>query len=124
MGAVGRLAAHDHTQRPCAGLPLGDAAGSLQAIGCLPLADGYTLVYRNFDLRLQKIRVMRLTVTGSETVTVPAGSFQAFHVQISSPDSANDKAIVWIATDSRQPVKILTVSAAMGGATMTSELLP
>ena len=43
-----------------------DAAGSMQAIGCLPLADGYTLTYRNFDLQWQRTRMMHLAVTGSE----------------------------------------------------------
>ena len=101
-----------------------DAAGSLQAIGCLPLADGYTFAYRNFDLQRQKTKVMHLRVNAPETVTVPAGTFEAFVVQISSPESASDKATIWIAKESRQPVKILTVSSAMGGATMTSELVP
>lgn len=56
---------------------------------------------------------MHLSVTGSETVTVAADSFEAFRVPISSAESANDKAIVWIAKESRQPVKIVTVSSAM-----------
>ena len=101
-----------------------DAAGSLQAIGCLPLAEGYALTYRNFDLQRQKTKVMRLRVTGTETIAVPAGSFEAFVVEISSAEGASDKATVWIAKVSRQPIKILTSSSAMGGATMTSELLP
>ncbi len=99
-----------------------DAAGSLQSIGCLPLAEGFTMTYRNFDLQRQRTKVMRLRVTGSETVVVPAGSFEAFVVQIVGAESAGDQALIWIAKESRQPVKMVTVSAAMGGATVTAEL--
>jgi len=125
--AAGKISANGQERTISAdvgGTLFADAAGSLQAIGCLPLADGYTLAYRNFDLQRLKTKVMHLRVNGTENVTVPAGSFEAFVVQISSPGSANDKALIWIAKESRQPVKIVTVSAAMGGATMTSELLP
>jgi len=43
-------------------------------------------------------------------------------VEITSADGGNDKVTVWIAKDTRVPVKIAAVLAAMGGATMTSEL--
>ena len=54
-------------------------------------------------------------------MTVPAGTFDAFRVQISF-EGGGPKAIVWIAKESHQAVKIMTGSPA--GATMTSELLP
>jgi len=101
-----------------------DAAGSASVIGCLPLADGYTQTFRNFDLQKQKPKLMLLTVTGSETVTVPAGKFDAFKVEITSADGGADRATIWIAKDSRKPVKTSVVLAAMGGATLTTELLP
>lgn len=93
------------------------------AVGCLPLADGYTTSFRNFDLQKQKVKLMQLSVAGSETVTVPAGTFPAFRVELTSADGS-DKATLWIAKDSRKPVKISTVIASMGGATMTAELVP
>lgn len=101
-----------------------DAAGSLQVLGCLPLAPGYTLAYRNFDLQRQRAKVMQLRVNGIETVTSPAGSFEAFVVQISAAENPAEKALVWIGRESRQAVKMTTVSPAMGGATMTMELMP
>jgi dipeptidyl aminopeptidase/acylaminoacyl peptidase len=101
-----------------------DAAGSPQTIGCLPLADGYTATFRNFDLQKQKIKLMQLKVTGGETVTVPAGKFETFKVQITSADGGNDQGTIWIAKDSRQAVKVSSVMASMGGATMTTELMP
>jgi dipeptidyl aminopeptidase/acylaminoacyl peptidase len=101
-----------------------DAAGANSVIGCLPLAEGYTTTFRNFDLQKQKVKLMQLQVAGSESVTVPAGTFDAFKVELSSVDGGPDKSTVWIAKDTRTPVKISTVMAEMGGAVLTAELLP
>jgi dipeptidyl aminopeptidase/acylaminoacyl peptidase len=101
-----------------------DGAGSSFAIGCLPLADGYSTAFRNFDVQKQKVKLMQLQVAGSESVTVPAGTFDAFKVELSSADGGPDKSTVWIAKDTRTPVKISTFMAEMGGATLTAELLP
>ena len=54
----------------------------------------------------------------------PPGKFDAYKVEVTSADGGNDNLTLWIAKDSRVPVKIATVLAAMGGATMTAELLP
>lgn len=101
-----------------------DGGASMQALGCLPLEEGYTTTFRNFDLQKQKLKLMQAKVTGSEKVSVPAGTFDAFKVELSSGDGGADKATVWIAKDSRKPVKMTTVLAAMGGATLTAELIP
>ena len=98
-----------------------DASGFAHSVACLPLADGYTTTFRNFDLQKQKVKLMQLSVAGSETVTVPAGTFTAFRVEVTSADGS-DKSTVWIAKDSRKPVKMSTVMSSMGGATMTAEL--
>jgi hypothetical protein len=55
---------------------------------------------------------------------VPAGKFEAFKVELSSADGGPDKSTVWIAKDTRTPVKMSTVMAEMGGATLTAELAP
>jgi dipeptidyl aminopeptidase/acylaminoacyl peptidase len=101
-----------------------DGAGANFVIGCLPLAEGYTTVYRNFDLEKQRVKVMQLEVAGSESVTVPAGTFDAFKVELSSADGGPDKSSAWIAKDTRTPVKISTLMPQMGGAILTAELLP
>jgi len=100
-----------------------DGAGELRAIGCLPLADGYTTTYRNFDLQKSKPKLMQLKVAGSESVTTAAGTFETFKVEITSADGGNDKMTLWVAKDSRVPVKIQAVLAALGGGTLTSELV-
>jgi hypothetical protein len=63
-------------------------------IGCLPLANGYSSAYRNFDVQKRKVKLMQLKVAGSESVTVPAGTFDAFQVELSSADGGLDKSTV------------------------------
>ncbi len=101
-----------------------DGAGSSFVIGCLPLAAGFRTTFRNFDVQKQKVKLMRLEVAGSEGVTVPAGTFDTFRVELSSAEGGLDKFTVWIAKETRTPVKISTLMAEMGGATLTAELLP
>ena len=100
-----------------------DAAGGDQVIACLPLAEGYTTTFRNFDIQTQKVKLLQLTVAGSEKVTVPAGTFDAFRVEITSADGGSDKKTVWIAKDSHKVLKASATLASMGGATMTQELI-
>jgi len=97
-----------------------DSAGSQDAIGCLPLAEGYTTTYRNFDVLKQKVKLIELKVAGVESVTVPAGTFNAFRVELSSADG--DKETVWIAKDSRKYLKTSAVYASMGGVSVLAEL--
>jgi dipeptidyl aminopeptidase/acylaminoacyl peptidase len=101
-----------------------DAAGSSFVIGCLPLVDGYSTAFRNFDVQKQKVKLMQLHVAGAEAVTVPAGTFDTFKVELSAADGGPDKLTVWIAKETRTPVKIATLMVEMGGATLTGELLP
>ena len=100
----------------------GDAAGAMEAIACLPLAEGYATSFRNFDVQKGKEKVMALKVVGVESVTVPAGTFDSYKVELSSVDGGDDKQTIWIAKDSRKPVKLSALMPSMGGATMTMEL--
>ena len=99
-----------------------NAAGAKQSISCLPLAEGYTTTYRNFDVQKQTVKLMQLKVTGVEKVTVPAGTFDAYKVEITSADGSADKETLWVARDSHKPVKETMVLPAMGGALLTQEL--
>ena len=101
-----------------------DAAASKQSISCLPLAEGYSTTYRNFDVQKQKVKLMQLKVAGIDQVTVPAGTFDTYKVEISSADGGDDKETLWIARDSHKAVKESAVIASMGGAILTQELMP
>jgi dipeptidyl aminopeptidase/acylaminoacyl peptidase len=106
------------------GATFAEGAARLVVAGCLPLADGYSATFRNFDLETLKLKLMRLTVEGSEMVTVPAGTFETFKVEIVSAEGGPDQTTAWIAKDTRQPVKYSAVLPSAGGAVLTGELTP
>lgn len=99
------------------------AAGAVQSIGCLPLAEGYTANFRNFDPQTQKEKLMTLKVLGSESIAVPAGTFDSYRVELTSADGSSDKQTIWIAKESHKALKVDAVLASMGGATLTMELI-
>ena len=99
-----------------------DGPGASQIIATLPLAEGFSTSFRNFDAMVQKVKLQQLKVVGIEQVTVPAGNFDAYKVEITSADGGADKQILWVAKDSRKVVKSSAVLTSMGGAMMTLEL--
>jgi hypothetical protein len=101
-----------------------DGAGTYDVIASLPLADGYSVGFRNFDIMQQKPQLKQLRVVGMESVTVPAGTFDAYKVEIVSANNEADKQTVWIAKDTRKVVKVSAVLPSLGGATLVSELTP
>ena len=91
-----------------------DATGSMVTIGCLPLADGYSTTVRDWDIERLKERLWQLKVTGAERVTVPAGAFDSYKVELTANDGTGDKETAWIAKDSRMPVKVDAVDKLYG----------
>jgi dipeptidyl aminopeptidase/acylaminoacyl peptidase len=100
-----------------------DGAGSGNVVATLPLAEGYSTSYRNFDLMGQKVKLRQLKVTGSEKVTVPAGTFDAWKVEITPADGGTaESTTLWVDKTSRQVVKVSSVIPEMNGAIATAEL--
>jgi hypothetical protein len=99
-----------------------DGAGAHAVLGALPLKEGYTTLFRNFDVQQQKASIRRLSVAASESVTVPAGTFDAWKLEIASAEGDPGATTVWIAKDSRKLVKVSATLPQMGGAVITSEL--
>ena len=106
------------------GVLFADGAGAFEVIASLPLADGYSSSFRNFDVMKQKPQIKQLKVLGSESVTVPAGTFDAYKVEIQSADNEAEKQTVWIDKTSRKVLKIEAVIPSLNGAVLTSELTP
>jgi hypothetical protein len=101
-----------------------DSAGSFSTIAALPLADGYETAYRTIDIQKQKVKVLHLKVAGSENVTVPAGSFDAYRVEITPADGGPGKITLWVAKQEHKTAKYEAVVPEMGGAHMIGELMP
>jgi len=91
-----------------------DVTGSMVIIGCLPLADGYSTTVRDWDTLGLKERLWQVKVTGTERVTVPAGTFDSYKVELTANDGTGNKQTVWIGKDSRMPVKIDAVDKLYG----------
>jgi hypothetical protein len=101
-----------------------DGAGSFEVIAALPLAEGYGVGFRNFDVQKQKPQTKQLKVVGVESVTVPAGTFEAYKIEIVDTENDADKQTVWIAKDTRRVLKVTAVLPSLQGALLTSELTP
>ena len=99
-----------------------DGAGGLDAIGALPLAEGFSTTFRNFDVQQQKVQLKKAKVSGSEEVTVPAGTFKTWKVEIASAEGEPGSTTIWVAKESRKVVKTITTVPQMGGAVITTEL--
>lgn len=97
---------------------VGDGAGAFLVIGRLPLGAGYHTIVRHLDMQTAKTTVRRLSVIGSERVSVPAGSFDSWKVEISDADNATPSTI-WIDKTTLVPVKF---SASQGTVTIAMEL--
>ena len=106
------------------GGPLFAEVGGGFAFGALPLAEGYATAYQTFEVQKMKVNLMQLQVAGSEAVTVAAGTFETFKVDVKPADGSAGGMTIWIDKASRKPVKMETVMTQMGGAKMTAELKP
>jgi dipeptidyl aminopeptidase/acylaminoacyl peptidase len=100
-----------------------DGPGASAVIATLPLADGYTTTFRNFDIMSQQVRPRQLKVTGSEKVTVPAGTFDTYKVEVTPTGGTGESTTIWVDKTSRRAVKIVTVLPQMNGAIATAELI-
>ena len=99
-----------------------DGSGAFESLACLPLAEGYSFTYRNFDLQKQKATLKQGKVVGSEPLKVAAGTFQAWKVETGSAEGEPGGATFWVDKASRRLLKVRAVLPQMGGAVMTTEL--
>ena len=106
--------------------PLAIEGASLEvAVGTLPLAQGYRAQFAGFDSQATVPQTTTIEVTGRESVTVPAGTFDAWVVQVTKGDgSGGDGGTLWVSTDT--PGVVVRAEAnlgpQMGGGTVVAEL--
>ena len=99
-----------------------DGGGAFDVLARLPLAANYATTFRNFDVQKQKPMIRQLKVVGVESVTVAAGTFEAYKIESVAAEDEADKQTLWIARDSHKVLKISATIPSLGGATLTSEL--
>ena len=66
----------------------GDPSGDLPLSG-LALADGFDETFAVYSPQMQALRMTQVQVTGTETVTTPAGAFETF-VVTTTPQDGNE----------------------------------
>ncbi len=100
----------------------GEGPGFAQVIACLPLEEGYSAVFRNFDIQKQKPKAMRLAVAASEEIEVPAGAFDTYRVEVTSAEGGPERSTIWVSKKDRLAVKLSMVMVELGGAKLEAEL--
>jgi hypothetical protein len=98
-----------------------DGAGAAQVVATLPLAEGYTTTFRNFQLQTRKVQNVALAVAGAEQVTVPAGTFDTWKVVLTTPEDGTETHL-FVDRKSRVVAKTWTKAPSMGGAEITAVL--
>jgi hypothetical protein len=105
--------------------PLAVEGASLYVgLGTLPLAEGYRASFAGFDAQTQRPTTFTVEVTGTETVEVPAGTFETFVVSLTQGDgTGGGNGTLFVAQEPGVVVKAETeLPAQMGGGTSTSVL--
>jgi dipeptidyl aminopeptidase/acylaminoacyl peptidase len=107
------------------GAVFGEGAGRDVLLASLPLADGYQTGFRTFAVLSQKVRPMRVAVTGRETVTTGAGTFETWVVALTALDGdEGGTGTLYLTRDAPHVVVRGTVNvpAMLGGGTQEMEL--
>jgi hypothetical protein len=105
--------------------PVYGGEGALDLVlASLPLAPGYATTFRTFDILTQSTKIMTLEVVSVEEVTVPAGTFEAYKVELANMDGEPGGGTVFVSTgEGHQKVRsVMQLPPMMGGGTVTSEL--
>ncbi len=119
---VGRLYAQGREQEMQAPLehPVYCDSGGLDlTLGSLPLEEGYTAMFRVYDMQSSQIRQFHLEVLNEETCEVAAGEFATFRILIRSLDPEVGNQLLWInSEEGRFVVKSEILIPAAGMASM------
>ncbi len=100
---------------------LADGAGRYLVIGRLPLAVGYTATLHNFNVQNGRPLLVQLKVVGEEETHAAWGTFSCYQVALTDENGA--QTLVWIAKDSRLPVKLALAAVGLGSAKIQLELV-
>lgn len=101
----------------------GDGAALSTTLPSLPLAEGYTTLYRTFDANVQKVKTFKLSVVKSETVETGNGNYDTYQLDIKLMDGSGSTSKIWISKeDDPKMIKLEANLPEMGGAKMTLSL--
>ncbi|MBN1886309.1 MAG: S9 family peptidase [Candidatus Krumholzibacteriota bacterium] len=93
-------------------------------IESMRLEPGMAGVLRNFDYQQMKLSLMTFEVTGLESVTVPAGTFTAFKIEVKNIEDGSGGTMFVSEKAPRMVLRsTMQMPASQGGGTVTSELV-
>lgn len=101
-----------------------DGAGTSTILATLPFAEGYKTTFQNFDMMAQTTKQMELAVISTEEITVPAGKFMAYKVEVKPSNGDAGGSTIWVAKEGGKLLKERQSIPQMNGAVFTSELQP
>ena len=100
----------------------GPVVGHLEtALAAMPLADGFKTQVRAFQPATASVQLLNVAVAATESVETPAGTFDAYRVDLSGDDGASGSTWVTKAAPHRV-VKGDSTQPAMGGARLVAVL--
>lgn len=100
-----------------------DGAGVEMMIESLTLSENTAVKFYQLDLMSAKTKEYILKVVGSEKISVPAGEFETYKVDIKELSGEGEPTQKWVSKSNGKTVKTVTkLGAQMGGGTVTIEL--
>ncbi len=100
--------------------PDGSALGLYLA--SLNLEPGFTSTLRMYNMQLNKVIYYNMVVAGQEDVTVPAGTFSTYKVEIKPADGGAGSQTFYIDTERNLVPKHVAIVPEMGGAEVTNQI--
>jgi len=104
---------------------VGDGGAFDLYLAGLPLQEGYEATLRVFNPQQQEVRPMKLTVTGTQVVETPAGTFTAYVVRVEALDGGLGSGVLYVSREAPHHViqAEMQLPAQMGGGTAKTRLL-
>jgi hypothetical protein len=104
------------------GVIFADGSAGEDVLAALPLASNYSVEFRNFNLGSQLVKTLHLRVMDTETVTVPAGTFDTWKVIVTPINGGSDTYGLWVDKRTHRVVKEMVSVPSLGDAMATGEL--
>jgi dipeptidyl aminopeptidase/acylaminoacyl peptidase len=102
---------------------ISDGAGTDIAISSLPLTEGFSALFDQFDLMAGKVKTISVKVIGSEEVNVEETLNNVYKVEVNVIGDSEGTKNLWISKEGNKIIKTeAQLPAAMGGGTVVSTL--
>jgi dipeptidyl aminopeptidase/acylaminoacyl peptidase len=102
---------------------LTDGSGIGLMIESLPLNVGYKMKFNEFEMMAAKAKEFILEVLASEKISVPAGEYNVFKIEIKETGGEGEPINLWVDKVNQKLVKMVSkLGPQMGGGTVTIEL--